>query len=105
MPERSLLKLISRYPRTLANLQAAIRELPYVLILDNNDLSTPFRPVAMIEGGRIVWSGALISKWLRSLLPAAWTISLMWCPGIGELVTGQTTSGLKSIGPKTFLLT
>lgn len=54
-------KLISRYPRTLANLQAAIRELPYVLILDNDDLSTPFRPVAMIEDGRIVWSGALSS--------------------------------------------
>jgi predicted ABC-type ATPase len=35
-------KLVSRYPRTLANLQEAIRELPHVLIFDNDDLAAPF---------------------------------------------------------------
>src|SRR5215470_2469037 len=39
-------KLVSRFPRTLTNLTAAIRQLPYVLIFDNDDLRTPFRKVA-----------------------------------------------------------
>src|SRR5205814_4522671 len=39
-------KLIARFPRTLANLSAAIRELPCVLIFDNEDLRAPFRPIA-----------------------------------------------------------
>ena len=49
-------KLIARYPRTLANLKAAIRELPHVLILDNDDLAVPFRRVAVIDRGRLTWS-------------------------------------------------
>ncbi len=40
-------KLAARYPRTLANLQSAIRGLPHVLIFDNDDLRTPFRRVAV----------------------------------------------------------
>jgi predicted ABC-type ATPase len=36
-------KLIARYPRTLANLAAAIHELPCVLVFDNCDLRDPFR--------------------------------------------------------------
>ena len=39
-------KLVSRFPRTIANLKAAIDELPHVLIYDNDDLSTPYRLVA-----------------------------------------------------------
>jgi len=34
-------KLVSRFPRTMTNLEAAIRQLPYVLIFDNDDLQTP----------------------------------------------------------------
>ncbi len=62
-------KLRSRFPRTLANLQAAIRELPCVLVFDNDDLATPFRRVAAVEGGRLVWSAGPLPKWLRELVP------------------------------------
>ncbi len=49
-------KLVSRYPRTLANLKSAIRELPHVLLFDNDDLRSPFRKVAVFSYGRKVWS-------------------------------------------------
>ena len=60
-------KLVSRYPRTLANLKAAIRELPHVLIFDNNDLTIPFRRVAIFQHGRRVWSTNQLPKWLGDL--------------------------------------
>lgn len=62
-------KLVSRYPRTLANLQQAIRELPHVIISDNDDLATPFRRAAVIEGGRLLWSISSLPKWLSKFLP------------------------------------
>jgi len=61
-------KLKARYPRTLANLKAAIGELPHVLIFDNSDLAAPFRRVAVIEGGRLVWSADPVPKWLDDLV-------------------------------------
>jgi predicted ABC-type ATPase len=64
-------KLIARFPRTLANLKAAIRELPLVLVFDNDDLATPFRRAAVIEGGRLVWSADPQPKWLTDLLSAS----------------------------------
>jgi predicted ABC-type ATPase len=44
-------KLRSRFPRTLANLRAAIAQLPHVLIYDNSDLTVPYRRVAVFENG------------------------------------------------------
>jgi predicted ABC-type ATPase len=44
--------LAGRYPRTLANLKAAIGKLPHVLVFDNENLELPFRKVAMLEHGR-----------------------------------------------------
>jgi predicted ABC-type ATPase len=64
-------KLVSRYPRTLANLKAALRELPHVLIFDNDDLTVPFRRAAIIEAGRLVWSATPVPKWLANLLQHA----------------------------------
>jgi len=61
-------KLESRFPRTLANLKAAIRELPHVLVFDNSDLRTPFRQVAIFERGRRVWSTASVPGWFQPLL-------------------------------------
>jgi len=61
-------KPITRYPRTLANLQAAIRELPNVWIFDNDDLREPFRKVAVFENGRRIFEGKPASKWLRRIL-------------------------------------
>ena len=39
-------KLITRFPRTVANLRAAIQILPEVLIFNNDDLAAPFSKVA-----------------------------------------------------------
>ena len=61
-------KLISRFPRTLSNLKAAVRELPYVLIFDNDDLRTPFRRVAVFTNGQPVWSAKPTPKWLAHLI-------------------------------------
>jgi predicted ABC-type ATPase len=62
-------KLISRFPRILANLKAAIRELPLVWIFDNDDLRTPFRLVAVVENGHVTKLQEPLPKWLRPLLP------------------------------------
>ena len=61
-------KLKARFPRTLANLGAAIRELPHVLVFDNDDLSTPFRQVAFFEGGRLMHGTQPVPDWLRPFL-------------------------------------
>ena len=63
-------KLITRYPRTLANLQAAIRDLPHVWIFDNDDLRTPFRKVAVFEQDRAISLTKPAPKWLRQILKA-----------------------------------
>jgi predicted ABC-type ATPase len=62
-------KLLTRFPRTLANLKAAIRDLPHVWIFDNDDLRTPFRQVAVFENGRLVTLHKPAPKWLTPLLP------------------------------------
>lgn len=62
-------KLKSRYPRTLANLKSAIRDLPHVWIFDNDDLRAPFPLVAKFENAQIVQLGSPVPKWLRPLLP------------------------------------
>ena len=61
-------KLTARYPRTLANLRTAIRELPHVWIFDNDDLRTPFRKVAVFQEGRRVVLSKPVPKWLQPLL-------------------------------------
>lgn len=61
-------KLTSRYPRTLANLQASIRDLPHVWIFDNDDLRTPFRKVAVFEQGQRIFLGNAVPEWLLGLL-------------------------------------
>jgi predicted ABC-type ATPase len=61
-------KLRSRYPRSLANLTAAIRELRHVLVFSNDDLRVPFRRVAVFERGRIVEVARSVPKWLRRLV-------------------------------------
>jgi predicted ABC-type ATPase len=61
-------KLTERFPRTLANLAAAIRELPCVLIFDNSDLRTPFRHVAGFANGERVSLDNPVPAWLKRLL-------------------------------------
>lgn len=61
-------KLIERFPRTLANLAASIRELPCVLIFDNDDLKAPFRYVAVYANGQAVQLNEPVPSWLKPLL-------------------------------------
>ena len=63
-------KLVARFPRTLANLKAAIRGLPHVWIFDQDDLRKPFREVAVFEQGRQVSLKKPVPKWLQPLLPS-----------------------------------
>jgi predicted ABC-type ATPase len=61
-------KLVTRFPRTLANLKTAIRDLPQVWIFDNDDLRTPFRQVAVFESGRRVSLKEPVPDWLAPML-------------------------------------
>jgi predicted ABC-type ATPase len=61
-------KLVSRFPRTLSNLMAAIQELPHVVVFDNEDLETPFRHVATFEDGKAVEVHKPTPRWLRPAL-------------------------------------
>jgi predicted ABC-type ATPase len=61
-------KLVERFPRTLANLATAIRELPCVLVFDNDDLKTPFRHVAVYANGQAVQLNGPVPSWLKPLL-------------------------------------
>lgn len=61
-------KLIERFPRTLTNLSSAIRELPCVLVFDNDVLRSPFRHVAVFVHGRRVQMNEPIPAWLQPLL-------------------------------------
>jgi len=61
-------KLVTRFPRTLANLKTAIRDLPNVWIFDNDDLRSPFRLVAVFEDGQGMKLKQPVPKWLLPLL-------------------------------------
>ena len=60
-------KLIARFPRTLANLSAAIRQLPCVLIFDNQHLQNPFRHVAVFREGHSVLLRPPLPSWFQSV--------------------------------------
>jgi predicted ABC-type ATPase len=60
-------KLIARFPRTLANLKAAIDQLSYVLVFDNDDLQHPFRHIAAFQQGRPFWSAKPLPQWFENL--------------------------------------
>lgn len=61
-------KLVSRFPRTLANLRAAVARLPSVLVYDNSDLARPYRQVAEFTHGRQVSMAKPAPKWFREAL-------------------------------------
>ncbi len=61
-------KLIARFPRTLANLKAAIPALPHVWLFDHDNLRMPFRQVAVFEQGRPVLLIKSVPNWLQPSL-------------------------------------
>jgi predicted ABC-type ATPase len=62
-------KLATRFPRILANLQAAIKELPLVLVYDNDDLNSPYRKVAEFQQGQRKMAGNPTPVWFKAALP------------------------------------
>ena len=56
------------FPRTVANLKAAIQTLPVVLIFDNDDLAAPFRKVAECRNGRAIFVADPVPEWLQTWL-------------------------------------
>jgi predicted ABC-type ATPase len=62
-------KLTARFPRTLANLRVALRELPLVIVFDNSDLETPFRHLATFENGCSRFLSSPLPRWLLGMLP------------------------------------
>jgi predicted ABC-type ATPase len=61
-------KLAARFPRTMTNLKQAIRELPCVLVFDNDDLRIPFRLLAVFQNGRQRFLAKSIPDWLEPVL-------------------------------------
>lgn len=61
-------KLTARFPRTLANLRAAIHALPHLLGFDNEDLAHPFTLVAVFENGKAAFLAKSPPVWLAPLL-------------------------------------
>jgi predicted ABC-type ATPase len=62
-------KLIERYPRILANLRSALRDLPNVWVFDNNDLRKPYRLVAVARNGKVEKLVRPTPKWFARVLP------------------------------------
>jgi predicted ABC-type ATPase len=61
-------KLAARFPRTMQNLQGAIRTLATVLVFDNESLATPFRLIAQFRDGEPVLLARPVPEWLRAAL-------------------------------------
>jgi predicted ABC-type ATPase len=63
-------KIRSRFPRTMANLAAAVRTVQNVFIYDNSDLADPYRQLAIFSNGNLVWRGEKVPRWCGTLLAA-----------------------------------
>jgi predicted ABC-type ATPase len=57
-------KMQTRYPRVLANLKTALREIPHVWVFDNDDLRSPHRLTAVYESGKPIQLHEPIPSWL-----------------------------------------
>jgi predicted ABC-type ATPase len=61
-------KLFERFSRTLLNLRAALGILPHVYLIDNSNLSKPFRLVARFEEGNPIDLRQPLPGWLETIL-------------------------------------
>lgn len=61
-------KLISRFPRTLANLRKAVSLIPNIWIFDNDDLTRPFRLVAVFEDQHMIELRKPVPAWLAPMV-------------------------------------
>lgn len=56
-------RIHARFPRTLANLKAAIPEMSAVLVYDNDDLRQPYRLIAHLDMGKVVHEASALPPW------------------------------------------
>jgi len=61
-------KLASRFPRTLDNLRKSLRSLPHVFVYDNNDLSDPYRQIAIFHHGEVEFLSKSLPGWMQEVL-------------------------------------
>ena len=61
-------KLQARFPRTLANLRAAVAVVDEAVLFDNSSYDTPYRPVAVYRAGRLAEKRPPLPAWTRGLL-------------------------------------
>jgi predicted ABC-type ATPase len=61
-------KIAERYPRVMANLGRALRELSNLRVYDNSDLKMPYRLVATRADGHEINLHGAVPVWLRPLL-------------------------------------
>jgi predicted ABC-type ATPase len=64
-------KLVTRFPRTLANLKTAISALPHLLVFDNDDFKHPRQKVAAFDNGKATFLAKPLPAWLAPLLRQA----------------------------------
>jgi predicted ABC-type ATPase len=60
-------KLRSRFPRTLANLRAAIALVDEAFVFDNSSAREPYRLVAVYEGGQLVSTSSPVPSWMSGM--------------------------------------
>jgi predicted ABC-type ATPase len=63
-------KIRSRYPRTMANLAAAIRSVQNVFIYDNSNIADPYQQLAIFTSGELIWRREKLPRWFARLLPS-----------------------------------
>ncbi len=61
-------KLATRFPRTLENLRKSIPTLPHVFVFDNNDLSDPYRQIAIFHNGEAEFLSESLPEWMQEVL-------------------------------------
>ena len=61
-------KLVARFPRTLENLRKSIRTLPHVFVFDNNNLSDPYRQMAIFHDGKADFLSDSLPVWMQEIL-------------------------------------
>jgi predicted ABC-type ATPase len=62
-------RLTDRYPRTLGNLRAAIAFVDAAFVFDNSAAEQPYRLVAKLKSGTVIYRGPYQPKWWLDLLP------------------------------------
>lgn len=61
-------KLVARFPRTLENLKKGLQTLPQVFVFDNEDLSNPYRQIALFRHGKAVHLSEPLPDWMKEIV-------------------------------------